>query len=335
MFRAALIFIFACLTTLAPRALFAEFDSSHRQSRTFDFTYSAEIKLPRTDAAARMWFPLPPENDQQHIEILSQHLPGNLTTKTTEANDNRMLYLQVPPGGDGKIDLSIAYRVTRYETGEIPATRSANDDQKYLEPNALVPVGGKPASLLSGLSLSQDQLQLGHQLYDLVDDRMQYRKDKPGWGRGDAVWACDSRFGNCTDFHSLFISLARTEKMPAKFVIGFAIPEPRGSGPIAGYHCWAMFRPRDHGWIPVDIAEASLNPPERDYYFGHLDDNRVMFTSGRDLTLNPKQDASPLNFFVYPYVEQAGQPLPAQQIHMNCSYRDVDPASQPSLHHGR
>ncbi len=70
-------------------------------------------------------------------------------------------------------------------------------------------------------------------MYDVVDEHMKYRKDGEGWGRGDAVWACDSKFGNCTDFHSLFISMARGNKIPSKFEMGFSIPAKRGAGLIA------------------------------------------------------------------------------------------------------
>ena len=38
-----------------------------------------------------------------------------------------------------------------------------------------------------------------------------------------------------------------------------------------------------------------------------LDPNRVMFSLGRDIRLNPPQSAEPLNYFVYPYVEIAGR----------------------------
>jgi len=37
-----------------------------------------------------------------------------------------------------------------------------------------------------------------------------------GWGRGDAKWACDAKFGNCTDFHSYFMGLARSKGPPAR-----------------------------------------------------------------------------------------------------------------------
>jgi hypothetical protein len=38
--------------------------------------------------------------------------------------------------------------------------------------------------------------------------------------------------------------------------------------------------------------------------------NRVQFSIGRDLRLNPPQDGKPLNYFDYPYVEVDGQEYP-------------------------
>jgi transglutaminase-like putative cysteine protease len=167
-------------------------------------------------------------------------------------------------------------------------------------------------------------MQLGRALFDIVNQHMQYRKDKPGWGRGDSDWACESGFGNCTDFHSLFLSLARANHLPAKFEIGFSIPPIKGGGVVSGYHCWAWFKPAGHGWVPVDISEANKHPEKRDYYFGHLDADRVAFTTGRDLILDPKQDGPPLNFFVFPYVEVHGAPYPQQNVITHCTYEDLD-----------
>ena len=76
-----------------------------------------------------------------------------------------------------------------------------------------------------------------------------------GWGQGDIEWACDKRYGNCTDFHALFIGLLRASGIPARFSIGYAIPTGAG-GDIPGYHCWADFYVDGVGWFPVDASEA-------------------------------------------------------------------------------
>src|SRR5205085_2830880 len=142
---------------------------------------------------------------------------------------------------------------------------------------------------------------------------------------GDSVWACGSRTGNCSDFHSLFISLARANHLPARFEIGFSIPEKRGAGDVAGYHCWAWFKPAaGRGWTPVDISEVNKHPALADYYFGHLTADRVAFSTGRDLTLVPAQAGPPVNFLIYPYVEFDAKPWPAERVTMRCAYRDAD-----------
>jgi hypothetical protein len=60
--------------------------------------------------------------------------------------------------------------------------------------------------------------------------------------------------------------------------------------------------------VGVDISEADKNPLMKDYYFGNLTADRVTFSVGRDLTLEPPQAAGPVNFLVYPYTEVDGKP---------------------------
>ena len=111
--------------------------------------------------------------------------------------------------------------------------------------------------------------------------------------------------GNCTDFHSLLIGMARASGIPARFVMGFPLPEDRTKGEIPGYHCWAELFVEGVGWLPLDSSEASRHPEKRAFFFGGLDANRVEFTRGRDLVLEPPA-AGRLNFFVYPRVEVDG-----------------------------
>jgi len=96
----------------------------------------------------------------------------------------------------------------------------------------------------------------------------------------------------------------------ARFGIGLPLPADKQSSEIAGYHCWSDFYLDGQGWIPVDISEAWKHQEKRDYFFGSHDVNRVQFSTGRDLRLNPPQDGKPLNYFVYPYVEVDGQEYP-------------------------
>jgi transglutaminase-like putative cysteine protease len=297
-------------------------------ARRFIFSTSTTLSGMTPAETARIWLPLPPENAQQSAEILSKSFPvKNAQLGRDSRYGNQMLYFEAPADAAGHIRFGMSYLITRKLGCEEPIDASVTQMNDYaLAPDRLVPVGGKSISLLKGRTLPTEPMQKARMLYDIVDDHMQYRKDKPGWGRGDSDWACESGFGNCTDFHSLFISLARACGLPAKFQIGFSIPSERSSGPVSGYHCWAWFKPAGHGWVPVDISQANQHPQKRDYDFGHLDADRVAFTTGRDLILDPPQDGPPLNFFVFPYVEAHGEPYPTANIVTQCTYQNVSAA---------
>jgi hypothetical protein len=73
----------------------------------------------------------------------------------------------------------------------------------------------------------QGDLMRARALYDYVIDQMRYMKFGEGWGQGDAVYACNSLYGNCTDYHAYFIGLARSIGIPARFAIGAATRPPR------------------------------------------------------------------------------------------------------------
>ena len=145
-------------------------------------------------------------------------------------------------------------------------------------------------------------------IYDYVIENMAYDKSGLGWGKGDTLYACRVGKGNCTDFHSLFISIARASDIPARFKIGSQIPWDKKEGEI-GYHCWAEFYLPGQGWIPVDASEAWKNSAFKEYYFGSTDPGKFTISMGRDIVFQPKQSVGPLNIFIYPYAEIDEQPF--------------------------
>jgi uncharacterized protein (TIGR03000 family) len=305
--------------------------SEPRRQREFLFTYEATLTGLPPGKLARLWFPVPSSNAQQDVTIVEQKLPPQAKAQmNTEAKyGNRILYVEAPADGEGKIPVSVTYRVLRREARGDEEDREANEGliRLFLGADSRVPVGGKALRLLEGKPLPTDQLKLARMLYDTVNEHMVYSKKGTGWGQGDAEWACDNGYGNCTDFHSLFIALARAQGIPARFEIGFPLPEERGEGEVPGYHCWAWFKPKGRGWIPVDISEANkvknTRPEMVEYYFGNLTPDRVAFSVGRDIQLVPPQSGPPLNFFIYPYAEVDGRPLDATQIQRKFRYKDL------------
>ena len=121
------------------------------------------------------------------------------------------------------------------------------------------------------------------------------------FGNGNSIYACNIGVGNCTDYHSYFISLNRTANVPARFHMGFPIPS-ESKGKVSGYHCWADYYVEGDGWYPVDISEADKAPDKADYYFGTVCENRLEMNTGRDFILD-EYDGGPVNLFIYPLIE--------------------------------
>jgi len=296
-------------------------------SRTIRLDYAVKLlKLP-IDAKVRVWLPVPSSDDYQQVREIDRELPALGQIHHEPVFGNKILHFETTGPESGESTFRVSYRVRRLEVqalagpaGDDPL--SDNDRRRFLAANRKVPITGKPLLLLDGLQFREDSVSVARRLYDRVDEHVRYDKSKPGYGNGDVLWVCDSRFGNCTDFHSLFISLARSQGIPARFEIGFPLPVERGKGTIGGYHCWAYFHAVDHGWVPVDISEADKHPELKEYYFGNLSENRIAFSAGRDINLVPRQKSEPLNYFIYPHVEVDGKEWPKERIQLSCSYTD-------------
>ena len=276
--------------------------------RSFRFHYAVTVTELQPKSQARIWIPVAKSNAHQQVQLVQTNLPAEPQETVERTYDNKVFYFEASANESGEIPLEVVYEVTRTEV--TPETGHAYDKKHrdlFLQANRLVPIGGKPFELFIGENKpAGNLLSIARELYDKVDHHVQYDKpDQGNWGRGDAVWVCDSKYGNCTDFHSLFVSLSRSINIPAKFEIGFSIPERKGSGDVGGYHCWAWFAKNGH-WVPVDISEADKHPELKDYYFGHLSADRIVFTTGRDLQLDPAQQSGPVNFLIYPHIEVDG-----------------------------
>jgi hypothetical protein len=294
------------------------------KTRTFQFTCAGTVADLKPGQTARVWLPVPPSNDDQDVTIIAQDTPAVAKIGREALYGNRVLFFETLADAEGQVAFKVVYKVTRREV-KGPSSKQLTEDmallERLLKPDAKVPIAGKPLDLLKDKPVPDDPMDAARLLYDIVNHHMRYSKEGTGWGQGDSVWACESGRGNCSDFHSLFISLARSQKIPAIFEIGYPLPQKRGAGDIAGYHCWAKFK-AGNGWVPVDISEANKHPEMKSYYFGNLTEDRIALSRGRDLELVPRQDGPPLNFFVNPYVEVDGKPLPTAQIKPVYSYRD-------------
>ena len=294
-----------------------------KSPREVALTYAVHLQpFPPGAKRVQAWIPLAKSWEGQEVleRIVRAPVPYHVTQDPDYGND--ILYLAFTPPRTAPLDIHVDYRV-RLEAERYPHDVLPADLQRSLAPHRLVIIDEEVRRRARQATTGRTTLsERARGIYDDVIRRMTYDKTTPGWGRGDTRRACRLGKGNCTDFHSLFISMARAEGIPARFTIGFLIPEGV-SGALPGYHCWAEFYSRPQGWVPVDASEAWKHPERTDHYFGLQDQDRVLFSVGRDLQLVPPQAGERVNLFINPYVEIDGRVM--EGISATCSLRDDQP----------
>jgi transglutaminase-like putative cysteine protease len=306
-------------------------------ARSFEFSYQVHVPADAdSKGPTHLWIPLPQADGYQDIRGLHIDSPVSYSEGRDREYGNAFAsFAPTAQQSAAGFDVLLRFTAVRREhrvaldaaslkNVSSPTSRDPNL-RRYLEPDKLVPLNGIIAELAKEHTAGDTTaIQKARHIYDYVLATMRYDKTGEGWGRGDAIWACTAKRGNCTDFHSLFIGMMRSSGIPARFEIGFPLPEGKSEGDISGYHCWAEFYLEGVGWVPVDASEAWKNPAKRDFFFGAHDTNRVFFTYGRDIRLSPDQKGDPLNYFIYPYAETNGQAVKNLQTHF--SFRDVSAA---------
>jgi transglutaminase-like putative cysteine protease len=299
----------------------------------FQAHHEAAIRdIPAGAKRARIWLVVPREDPAQKIGEVRLSGPGKGSLRHGGTYDNRYAYFEVDDPGPA-LKVAADFAVERSEV-RVPVdarrARPLRDGERArfqaeLTANRYVPVNEKYAELARKIvGDEQNPLRQAKKLYDWVLDYVEYWVKDPktlkASPNGESEYCLASKTGNCTDFHSLYASLARSIGIPARMAYGSFFqgennPIPNkasleGKDTDASYHCWVDLYVRGIGWIPLDVALADLLPDraQQEYYFGNLEPRRLTWSYGRDLVLAPKQDGPPVNAMHKVYVEIDGKP---------------------------
>ncbi len=288
---------------------------SINNSNHFQFIYSVTVPQITTPfTTGEILVPIPQTDNYQVVHNVKIETNGSYEVLQEPEYNNKYAKIIFTDSLKSDINLKVVIDITRKtEDNNITKKKSTVEQpdvlKRFLQADSLVPIDGVVASAAAALVTdSMTTIDKAQSFYDNLYETMQYDKSGEGWGRGDALYACDIRKGNCTDFHSLFIGMARSVGIPARFLIGFPTPQEKDSSVIGGYHCWAEFFDTEYGWLPVDISEAVQNPEKKEFLFGNLDNDRLMFSVGRDIKIPTDYGIKSLNFFIYPQVFINGKP---------------------------
>ncbi len=308
---------------VVPSGIFAK----TANTRTFELTYSVSVKdVPKDASTLDMWIPYPKSDEDQNVIGVSIESPYPVSINHDPEYGNSALFLTIKnPPAEG-FTVKATYKVKRSElltpkmdySKELPTGNNENF-AKWLEP-------GKYAVMNEAVKRFAEEAVAGRTgtldkargIYEFILSKMDYNKQIPGWGKGDVNRVClaidggETGTGNCTDFHSLFASMMRSQGIPVKFEMGYPLTPGQNQTKLkkGGYHCWAKFYVAGIGWVPVDISEARKDMSRKEYFWGSICENRIKFSEGRDITLPMQQSSKKLNYFgPDPYIEIDGKPF--------------------------
>ena len=313
----------------------------NKNTREFTFTYNVELSS-SNGKKIELWIPVPQSNEVQEISnfiISAEDL--NVEIKDEMTHGNKYAYIYSLNGTSSSKIVSMTFDVKRIEHNNV--NYHDVNPNSYLGSSSMVPIGSIFASIIEKNNLNNNNMKdvydfvlsgmhygkpksKDNEYYnnpwlsadgeygmkkvsrDKVVSLYETAKNTKGsytFGNGNSIYACDIGVGNCTDYHSYFMSLSRTIEVPSRFHMGFSIPNG-DEGKVGGYHCWADYYVDGEGWYPVDISEADKDSERSEYFFGTVCNNRVEMMVGRDFELDGYNQKS-VNLFIYPLLEIADE----------------------------
>lgn len=115
----------------------------------------------------------------------------------------------------------------------------------------LTRAGDTVKALAAQVSASDAQLPLLHDLMKIIHERIAYEPGTTGVGT-DAETALRDGHGVCQDHTHVLIAVARTLRVPARYVSGYLLME--GVEDQAASHAWAEAYLDGLGWVGFDAA---------------------------------------------------------------------------------
>ncbi len=324
------------LAGLVMVALFASV--SNAAERKGGITMTFDLNSPASAKDVRLWIPYPTSGDHQKIYGVS--VSGNFTKKGVykeKEHGNTALYAEWR-GPFKKRVLTYTFKVRRTDfimrnfpkkEGPMPAGMA-----RYLRATSFGPTSGKVKTLAIQITRGQRTVVgKARAIYNWIVTNMYRDESVKGCGYGKVERLITTRGGKCADISSVFVALARSAGVPSREMFTIRMPAGETGDMTKNQHCWAEFYEPGYGWVPVDPADvrkAMLQKNTRnlndvkdlvEYFFGGVDDNRIVYGTGRDILLNPRQDGGRLDYFMYPYAEADGKPLSEDLFGFNLGWK--------------
>ncbi len=337
-----LLFLIAFLAACSTQAQ----KSRQPEQASFHVKNAFTVKVPTGAHLVRVWFAVPQQDAYSKISNFNV-TADHPVSFDWDSWGNKVGYLEVHNPSSPQVKISEEFDLTRTEMVnklDPKATRPLTDAERaalsrYLEPTTYVVVDDHIKALAKQIIGGETNPILAERkIYDWTLQNIDYWVKDPDHLKaspvGSTEYCLTSKTGNCTDFHSLFSSLSMAVGIPVRMIYGSLLkPTLNGMAIDGSYHCWVEFYAPQVGWTPLDVSLANiygkpfpltdknkslvelttatgyhgLDKSKINYYFGNIDDRRVVWSVGRDLMMQPAQDDGPVNSLPKAYVEVDGK----------------------------
>ncbi len=276
--------------------------------------------------SVKLWFPYPTSDLEQNIQDLQ--FRGNYSRfALSREPQSGALYLYAEwngPARDPQLDVTFSARAKERRVAKLVESRGPipPEARKYLESDFWIPSGAPQVKSLAAEITAGKKgiLAKARAVYDWVVANTRRDPNVPGCGAGKVEATLAARSGKCADISSVYVALARAAGVPAREVFGLRLGRRGQTDLTDGHHCWAEFYLPGTGWVPVDPADVhkvmlqqkldlAAARPYRDYYFGAVDEYRIVLERGGRGIAFLEGNAQRVNYFMYPYAEVDGTPL--------------------------
>lgn len=302
--------------TRAIRAAVEREQTSYVLPTRFICTMTLTVKpdVVPTGETIRCWLPIPGSYPfQRDIAIrFSQPLERQLAD---EFSPIRSVYLEQPAAGSQPTVFSVDYAYTasaiRFDVQPKQARPAPTDSftlRRFLEEAPHVVSTPEMRALADEIAGKEtNPATLARRYYDWVSTNIQYSfAHEYSTIRNLGAYCLTNRHGDCGQAAFLFMTLCRLSGIPARWQSGwFTFPEGQT------IHDWCEIYLAPWGWVPVDpymgmwAAQyaSHLDPAQqqevRDFYFGGLDQYRMVANSDHSQPLWPEKRslrADPVDF---------------------------------------
>lgn len=248
------------------------------ESLTLDIVVSGEVDFSgdASEVSAQLWY-VPMSARSQRIDSLEV-----FAESYRQVDDYFLLEWSNP---SPPLSYEIHTQVTSsYDFVEVSEPISLGytvpaDKRQYLRSSQIIRVTDEIAATASSIiGDEQDAYRVAFLLGSWVKENIAYELNSvTAEASQTSQWVLENRYGVCDELTSLFISMLRSQGIPARFVSGLAYTNLEELDTHWGPHGWAEVWFPEVGWVPFDVTYGQ---------FGWVDATHIPFQYSVDARTN-------------------------------------------------